>query len=546
MGIAFHIAEVAALLLVAYVVGWSIGFLLHLAVRPRARMEAIPVERLATAKGEAAPANALVKAPLIVEVEKAPAPVRVAAAALAQPSETPKPADAIIAPALVPAASTPAPEPVLAAPAPELAPAPPAPKVSAIETLRGLSSAMPLLPAEAAPAPAPVQPPIGTAPPAQVFAPTPTPVPVPEPVAAVVPPPVAAEVQAAVAEITAAVAEAALVLPAAPVPAAPSAVAEPEIAAAPPMPASVPGQAWAGKIHGHEAPPLAPAPVEPKAAEPEAIELAPEPHPEPLAATAPLGTSEPAGAKPLVVEEPAGLEASLLSIVEAHLPPEIRTMPDPLEDMLLTSVAGGLAIDAEAEAALSMPAPVGAAPAPAETPPEPVAETPAPQSEPAPLVPEPVAVTPVPEPPYLQAPVEFDESAAMRDIEGGWSRRKTRAMTDSSDVGAAVAAAQMAVESVLARNGVSADRQAGKPKGLPGPRDGQRDNLKQINGLGQLDESTLNNLGIYHFEQIAAWSAAEVLWLENHAFARGRIGQENWQPQASTLAGERAARRAAR
>lgn len=555
MGIWFHIAEVAALLLLAYVVGWSIGVLLHLAVRPRARVEAIPAERLATAIGEAAPTDALVKAPVIVEVEKAPAPVRVAAAALAPAPEAPKPADPIVA-----EAAAPAPAPLVPAPASELvAPTPPpGPKVSAIETLRGLSSAMPLLPAEAVPVPPPAEP----SPEPQQASPSspppmiePAPAPVPASVAVIVAAPATAEVQAAVAAITAAVAE-----PAPPPPpivpeaSAPPPVPEPEIAAAPPMPASVPGQAWAGKIHGHEAPPLAPAPVEPAT-----VELAPEPHPEPLAAKAPVGTPQPemAEVKPLVVEEPAGLEASLLSIVEAHLPPEIKTVPDPLEDMLLTSVAGGLAIDAEAEAALSMPPPVQASPEPMtqgtaaaseQAEPEEVEVQPeqAEPSEPAPLVPEMVAVAPVLEPPYKQAPVEFDESAAMRDIEGGWSRRRTRAMTDASDVGAAVAAAQMAVESVLARNGVSADRQVGKPKGLPGPRDGQRDNLKRINGLGQLDESTLNNLGVYHFEQIAAWSAAEVLWLENHAFARGRIGQESWQQQAGALTAERAAQHAAR
>src|SRR3954469_17813421 len=103
MGIWFHIAEVAALLLLAYVVGWSIGVLLHLAVRPRARVETIPAERLATAMGEAAPGDALVKAPVIVEVEKAPAPVRVAAAALAPVPEVPKLADPIVAEAAVPA-----------------------------------------------------------------------------------------------------------------------------------------------------------------------------------------------------------------------------------------------------------------------------------------------------------------------------------------------------------------------------------------------------------------------------------------------------------
>ena len=67
------------------------------------------------------------------------------------------------------------------------------------------------------------------------------------------------------------------------------------------------------------------------------------------------------------------------------------------------------------------------------------------------------------------------------------------------------------------------------------PRDGGRHDLKQINGLGPLDESTLNNLGIFHLDQIAAWDEREVLWLENHAFARGRIGRERWQDQAREL-----------
>ena len=107
-----------------------------------------------------------------------------------------------------------------------------------------------------------------------------------------------------------------------------------------------------------------------------------------------------------------------------------------------------------------------------------------------------------------------------------------------SDVGAAVAAAQSAVEQVLARAGIDGEtaRQSARPKGLPRPRNGSRDDLKRIEGLGALDESTLNNLGVFHFDQIAGWSEAQVLWMENHVFARGRIGHENWQQQARDLA----------
>jgi predicted flap endonuclease-1-like 5' DNA nuclease len=147
-------------------------------------------------------------------------------------------------------------------------------------------------------------------------------------------------------------------------------------------------------------------------------------------------------------------------------------------------------------------------------------------------------VMPPPPPPPAKP---LDEDAAMRAIEGGWSRIKTRAMSDTpelSDVGAAVAAAQSAVEQVLAKAGIDADasRQSARPKGLPRPRNGKKDDLKQINGLGALDESTLNNLGVYHFDQIAGWTEPQVLWMENHVFARGRIAHENWQEQARGLA----------
>ena len=54
----------------------------------------------------------------------------------------------------------------------------------------------------------------------------------------------------------------------------------------------------------------------------------------------------------------------------------------------------------------------------------------------------------------------------------------------------------------------------------------------------------LNNMGIYHFDQIAAWDQKEVLWLENHAFARGRVGREDWQAQAQELLRDSEAARA--
>jgi NADH-quinone oxidoreductase subunit E len=142
----------------------------------------------------------------------------------------------------------------------------------------------------------------------------------------------------------------------------------------------------------------------------------------------------------------------------------------------------------------------------------------------------------------------------MRAVEGGWSRRDVRALPGAPElmeVSVAVNAAQAAVEQVLTRNGMADGHVGlrtqsgfGRPLGLPRARYGRGDDLKQISGLGPLDESTLNNLGIYHFDQVAGWDEREVLWLENHAFARGRIGREQWQSQARALAAGRAGQRA--
>ena len=143
-----------------------------------------------------------------------------------------------------------------------------------------------------------------------------------------------------------------------------------------------------------------------------------------------------------------------------------------------------------------------------------------------------------------------DEDAAMRAIEGGWSRVRARALPDVpefTDLGAAVAAAQSAVEQVLAQAGIddTISQPETKPSGLSRPRLGARDDLKRINGLGELDESSLNNLGIFHFDQIAQWSETEVHWVENHVFVRGRVGREDWQQQARRLSSETTLRQAA-
>ncbi|WP_421749238.1 aquaporin [Cognatishimia sp.] len=78
-----------------------------------------------------------------------------------------------------------------------------------------------------------------------------------------------------------------------------------------------------------------------------------------------------------------------------------------------------------------------------------------------------------------------------------------------------------------------------KPASLSGPRGGAADDLKQINGVGPAMEKLLHRLGFYHFDQVAAWTPSEVMWVdENLEGFKGRVTRDNWVEQAKSLAGK--------
>ncbi len=76
-----------------------------------------------------------------------------------------------------------------------------------------------------------------------------------------------------------------------------------------------------------------------------------------------------------------------------------------------------------------------------------------------------------------------------------------------------------------------------KPATLSAARDGQADDLKMIKGIGPKLEQLCNSLGFYHFDQIAAWSAQEVAWVDaNLEGFKGRVSRDQWVAQAKILA----------
>jgi len=79
-----------------------------------------------------------------------------------------------------------------------------------------------------------------------------------------------------------------------------------------------------------------------------------------------------------------------------------------------------------------------------------------------------------------------------------------------------------------------------RPPSLAAAREGGADDLKRISGVGAKIEGILNELGIFHFDQVAAWSDAQKEWVNGYLRFKGRIDREKWIEQAAALAAEEA------
>jgi NADH-quinone oxidoreductase subunit E len=76
-----------------------------------------------------------------------------------------------------------------------------------------------------------------------------------------------------------------------------------------------------------------------------------------------------------------------------------------------------------------------------------------------------------------------------------------------------------------------------KPQLLKAARKGGPDDLKRIGGIGPKLETLLNGLGVFHYDQIAAWGEAEIDWIDAHMDGfRGRARRDDWVAQARALA----------
>jgi predicted flap endonuclease-1-like 5' DNA nuclease len=151
-------------------------------------------------------------------------------------------------------------------------------------------------------------------------------------------------------------------------------------------------------------------------------------------------------------------------------------------------VVRGRPRDEEEAPALSTPAPNAPAPTP------PVPEPPAPEP--------PAPVSPAPEPPPAKSETADSETAA--------------------------AAPEPAAKAPPAKKHFPGR----PPERLAGPRGGTADDLTRIKGIGPKSVEKLHALGVFHFDQIAAWNIDNARWIGAALSAPGRVERGKWIQQA--------------
>jgi NADH-quinone oxidoreductase subunit E len=84
----------------------------------------------------------------------------------------------------------------------------------------------------------------------------------------------------------------------------------------------------------------------------------------------------------------------------------------------------------------------------------------------------------------------------------------------------------------------AADGPEKQPEVLTAARASGADDLKRISGVGPKLEGVLNDLGFYHFDQIAKWTSDEIQWVDNRLKFKGRIVRDDWVSQAKAFSEE--------
>ena len=103
-------------------------------------------------------------------------------------------------------------------------------------------------------------------------------------------------------------------------------------------------------------------------------------------------------------------------------------------------------------------------------------------------------------------PPANDEPGAAGRLDEAAAR--TRAAAEEAHIEAALATLPAEATPEQKANAVGA-----RPAGIKAARGGAADDLQRIKGVGPVNEKRLHELGVYHFDQIAAWTRSEIRWV---------------------------------
>ena len=118
--------------------------------------------------------------------------------------------------------------------------------------------------------------------------------------------------------------------------------------------------------------------------------------------------------------------------------------------------------------------------------------------------------------------------------EGAAPAARNQALIDAPQVAPGAIVPPM-VPDAIGGAGVAVAAAAQEARIEAGSQDG--DDLTRIKGLGPKLAATLNTLGVTRFEQIAAWSDADIARIDAQLGRfQGRIKRDNWVEQARFLA----------
>ena len=134
--------------------------------------------------------------------------------------------------------------------------------------------------------------------------------------------------------------------------------------------------------------------------------------------------------------------------------------------------------------------------------------------------------------PWLDAKARKPGKAAPKTKAKPASKAKSASSAKSAEPKKATAKPKPAAKS----EGATASPKESKPRTMKAARKGGADDLKLISGVGPKLEKTLNDLGFWHFDQIAKWTREQVAWVDARLTFKGRIERDNWMEQAKTLA----------